>query len=344
MQILRYLLFPVSLLYGVITWLRNKLFDWGIWKQTPIPYPSICVGNLSTGGTGKTPHVLMLNQWFSDENNITIISRGYGRKTKGLVLADQTSNAETIGDEPMLFHTASPQPQVIVTEKRVRAISKLKEKKRPNTLVLLDDAFQHRHVKAGVNLLLTDYNKPYFRDFLLPTGNLREFKSGQKRADYVIVTKCPNTLSDEEKNQYTRRIDLPQTSVYFSTIVYSDWTPLSNCALPIEIEKIVLVTGIANPKPLEEHLSQNFSLKSVIFPDHHAFTRSDIQHIHEIFGNFASDKTILLTSEKDAVRLQAFAEADLLKDFPWFVQKMSVRLDREDDLKEKLKNYVRTIQ
>lgn len=344
MRLLRFILFPISILYGCLTWLRNKLFDWGIKKEMPIPFPSICVGNLSTGGTGKTPHVLLLNQFLSDENEIVIISRGYGRKTKGLVVANDSATAETIGDEPMLFHLAKPTPSVIVSEKRVLAIEHLLQSKIKNPVILLDDAFQHRHVQAGMNILLCDFNKPYFSDFMLPTGNLREFRSGEKRADIVIVTKCPSDLPQKEKEYFQHKIKLQKENVFFSTIHYSEWETFSNLELPMEVKNIILVTGIANPKPLERHLSDTFSLKSVIFPDHHSFTQADIDNIHEIFGNFASDKTILLTTEKDAMRLERFKQAGILNDYPWFVQKMHVQIDRETELKEKLKTYVRKVQ
>jgi tetraacyldisaccharide 4'-kinase len=344
MQLLRYLLLPVSILYGCVTWLRNLLFDWGIKKEMIIPFPSICVGNLSTGGTGKTPHVLLLNQLLSDDNEIVIVSRGYGRKTKGLLLADENATAETIGDEPMLFHNATPQPTVIVSEKRVLAVEAVKQLNKNNPILLLDDAFQHRHVRAGMNILLCDFNKPYFKDFMLPTGNLREFKSGEKRADLVIVTKCPLELTEMDKAYFRNKINRPNENIYFSTIHYSAWEAFSDVEMPSKVENIVLVTGIANPKPLENHLSKTFSLKSVIFPDHYTFTQTDIKDIHEIFGNFASDKTILLTTEKDAMRLEQFKQSGELNNYPWFVQKMHVQIDRETELKEKLKKYVRKVQ
>ncbi len=343
MQFLRYLLFPVSILYGCITWVRNKLFDWGLKKERNIPFSSINIGNLSVGGTGKTPHVLLLNSWLNDFAKITIISRGYGRKTKGLIWADENSTAETIGDEPMLFLKSESKPIVIVSEKRQLAIQALVDKKL-ETIVLLDDAFQHRHVKPGFNILLCDYNRPYFKDFMLPTGNLREFRSGEKRADVVIVTKCPENISAENKEKISSKIALPRSAVFFSTIQYSGWEQLSNLALNEPIEKIVLVTGIANPKPLEGHLKKLFTLKSVIFPDHHEFTPKDIDKIHEIFDNFANENSVLLCTEKDAMRLIKFKTTGKLKDYPWFVQKMSVQIDREKELKDKLVKYVRKVQ
>jgi tetraacyldisaccharide 4'-kinase len=343
MRLLRFLLFPFALLYGVITWLRNKFFDWGWKKELKIPFPSINVGNLSVGGTGKTPHVLLFNEWLSDEKKIIILSRGYGRKTKGLIFADENSTAETIGDEPLLFHQAMQKPTVIVCEKRKEAIINLVSKKIENSIILLDDAFQHRHVKAGLNILLTDFNKPYFNDFMLPTGNLREFRSGVKRANIVIVTKCPNEISETEKKHFFQKIDQPKTNIFFSKIQYSEIVPLYENIVPIEIENIVLVSGIANPQPLEKHLSQFYTLKTVIFPDHHTFTLQDIERIHEIFGKFASEKSIILTTEKDAVRLEEFVADGLLKNYPWCVQKITLKIDREQELKDKLIEYVRKV-
>lgn len=343
MQVLRYILFPFSILYGCITWLRNKFFDWGWKEEFRIPFPSINVGNLSTGGTGKTPHVLLFNQWLSTEKNIFIVSRGYGRNSKGLIWADNESTAETIGDEPLLFHQSASKPTVIVSEKRKLAIQELIDKKIKNSVILLDDAFQHRHVKAGLTILLTDFSKPYFQDFMLPTGNLREFKSGLERSDIVIVTKCPSGINEGVKSTFFQKIDLPKSSIYFSKVEYPAIEPMANFEIPKHIQNIVLVSGIANPKPLEQHLSKSYSLKTVIFPDHHAFTSQDIDRIHEIFGKFASDKTIILTTEKDAVRLEKFKREGRLKAYPWCIQKITLKIDREQELKDKLLEYVRKV-
>ncbi len=343
MQFLRYLLLPFSVLYGCVTWLRNKFFDWGIKKVYNIPFPSIGVGNLSVGGTGKTPHVLLFKNWLAEVNNVTIISRGYGRKTNGLIIANNEATAETIGDEPLLFLNSSPQPMVIVAEKRREAIDLLKKKKE-ETIVLLDDVFQHRHVKPGFNVLLCDFHSPYFKDFMLPTGNLREFKSGEKRADVVVVTKCPYGMTETDKDFFRRNIDHADQNIFFSEIKYFNLESFSNISVNYEVKNAVLVTGIANPKPLEEHLSKDFSLKSVIFPDHHAFTEADIHRIHEIFNNFASENSVILTTEKDAMRLEKFKLKGILKNYPWCVQKMDVQIDREEELKAKVKAYVREVQ
>jgi tetraacyldisaccharide 4'-kinase len=343
MQILRYILFPISILYGLITWLRNKLFDWGCKEEFNIPFPSIAVGNLSVGGTGKTPHVLLFNQWLSNEKNVYIVSRGYGRKAKGLIWANDTSTAESIGDEPLLFYQASPKPMVIVSEKRRLALDDLIKKQIENAVVLLDDAFQHRHVKAGLNILLTDYKQPYFKDFILPTGNLREYRSGVKRANIVIVTKCPIELNEGQKALFYNNINLPNESIFFSRIEYSAIETYVDFELPEQIENIILVCGIANPKPLEKYLSKNYSLKTVIFRDHHSFTSQDIDRIHEIFGKFASDKTIILTTEKDAARLEKLKTEGRLKDYPWCIQKITLKIDKEQELKHKLIEYVRKV-
>jgi tetraacyldisaccharide 4'-kinase len=343
MKIVRFILFPISLLYGCGTWIRNLFFDWGWKKEYKIPFASINVGNLSVGGTGKTPHVLLFLQWLSKGKNIYIISRGYGRKSKGMIWAQPNSNAALIGDEPFLFLQAEEKPSVIVSEKRKVAIDELLKKKVTNALVLLDDSFQHRHVKAGMNILLTDYNQPYFKDYMLPTGDLREFRSGAKRADIVIITKSPSQLSEENKSLFFRSINLPNEAIFFSQIEYSPIETIGEQPLPNKIENIVLVCGIANPKPLEEYLTKKFSLKTVIFPDHHSFTSQDIERIHEIFGKFASDKTIILTTEKDAARLEKFKMDGQLQKYPWCVQKITLKIDREQELKDKLVDYVRTV-
>ncbi|MFA7273372.1 MAG: tetraacyldisaccharide 4'-kinase [Crocinitomicaceae bacterium] len=343
MRLLRFLLLPFSLLYGVVTWVRNKLFDFGLKEQFNIPFPSITVGNLSTGGTGKTPHVLLLNKWLSKEKKVVVVSRGYGRKTKGLLWADENSTAESIGDEPLLFLHAEPKPSVIVSEKRRLAIDDLVKKPIENAVVLLDDAFQHRHVKAGINIVLTDFSKPYFNDFMLPTGNLREFRLGIKRADYVIVTKTPVDLSPAKKEAFSSKIKRKKDTIYFSSIVYSDIETLDKSLLQPEIEYVVLVTGIANPEPLETHLKKKYDVHPVVYPDHYQFKEPDIEDIHGIFGNFAREKTIILTTEKDAVRLEKFKEIGLLKKYPWCIQKITVEIDREQELKDKLIEYVRKV-
>jgi tetraacyldisaccharide 4'-kinase len=343
MRIFYFLLFPISILYGVVTWVRNKLFDWGIKEEFKISFPAINVGNLSVGGTGKTPHILLFNEWLAGEKKIFIISRGYGRKTRGLLWANECSTAASIGDEPMLFHQAIPKPTVIVSEKRRVAVDALIQLKETDCLLLLDDAYQHRHVKAGLNMVLTDYNQPYFKDFMLPTGQLREFRSSINRADLVLVTKCPNDFEKIDKSYFYRRIKKPIDSIFFSKIDYPNIEPLFDFKLPKTIERIVLVSGIANPKPLVQHLSKNYSLKTVIFPDHHAFTLQDIERIHEIFGKFASDKTIILTTEKDAVRLDKFVQDGKLENYPWCIQKITLKIDREQELKDKIIAYVRKV-
>src|SRR6056300_421788 len=207
MKILRYLLFPIVPVYYAVTWLRNKLYDWGVKKSVSYPFPVICVGNLSVGGTGKTPMVEYLVNYLKDDFNLATLSRGYKRKSEGFQLADEHAAAETLGDEPFQFYNKFKDDILVgVDADRQNGIKQLQNFKNGSDIILLDDAFQHRKVKAGFNILLTTYTNPYFKDLVLPTGNLREPRAGAKRADIIVVTKCPESISESEKKDFEKSI------------------------------------------------------------------------------------------------------------------------------------------
>lgn len=360
MKLLRFLAFPFSLLYGCVLWLRNKFYDWNILKSTSFDIPVICVGNLSVGGTGKTPHIEYLIPLLSPQFKVAVLSRGYGRKTKGFLLSDINSTAADIGDEPLQFKTKFPELHIAVDEKRVRGIQNLLQLFPDIQVILLDDAFQHRAVKADFSIVLTDFSKPYFKDYVVPTGTLREFRMGIKRAQSIVVTKCPDVLVPIEKSVFQKAIQ-PKTNqqLHFSYIKYGEFVPFNKQIIsPFGKEyyfehhySIVLFTGIANTQPLEYYLKEKTkNLVPVRFADHHAFTLTDIENIKKIFDNIASANKILLTTEKDVMRLKTPELSDALKHLPLFYIPIEIAFHKEDansgstNFNKQLLDYVTTIQ
>lgn len=302
MKLLRILLFPFAVLYGFITSTRNLLFDKGILKSTSFDIPVIAVGNLSVGGTGKTPQIEYLIRLLSDKYKIATLSRGYKRKSEGFVLADETSNAEILGDEPFQFYQKFSNIQVAVDANRTNGITQLLSQKEKPQIILLDDAYQHRKVKAGFYILLTSYDDLYADDFMLPTGNLRESRSGANRAKIVIVTKCPKNLSDEKQSEIWKKLKLSSSQqLYFTFISYDDAIYGKNKKIAvneIKNESKLLLAGIAKPTPFFDYL-KNENDQCLTFPDHHHFSEKDI----EMIQNKAQNKKII-TTEKDYVRLK----------------------------------------
>lgn len=317
----RYLLLPITWLYGAIIWLRNKLFDKNILKSASFNFPIICVGNLATGGTGKTPMTEYLIRLLKADFKTATLSRGYKRKTVGFAIANEETSALEIGDEPMQFHQKFPDVTVAVGEERMVAIPQLLQQRPETEVIILDDAFQHRQVKAGLNIILTDYSNLYTRDFILPAGDLRDVRSSSKRADIIIVTKCRADMDEAEKKKIIKEIDpLPNQSVYFTTIVYSKPYHLFTKEI-IDIEHdhgILLICGIANPRPIKEHLVKHADSYDMLrFADHHIFDSSDLKEIKQQFDKISQEKKVILTTEKDAVRLQKFEQE--LSNFPIYV-------------------------
>lgn len=300
MIVLRYLLFPFAILYGFITDMRNLLFDLGVLKSQSFTIPIIAVGNLSVGGTGKTPQIEYLIRLLSPKYKVATLSRGYKRKSEGFVLANNYSDAQVLGDEPFQMHLKFPEIKVAVDANRSNGIEKLLALKDAPEVILLDDAFQHRKVKAGFYILLTAYNDLFCDDFMLPTGTLRESRSGTKRADIIIVTKCPETLSESEQEKIKKKIGL-NIPVYFSAIVYDD--KVYNDSEGRNVDEIrnsdkVLLAGIAKPQPFFNYLKSNNNVL-LTYPDHHNFTEGDIKNIREKAG-----EKLIVTTEKDYVRLK----------------------------------------
>ena len=302
MQNLRLLLYPFSILYDGITSLRNYAFDKGILKQHEFDIPIIAVGNLSTGGTGKTPMI----EYFIKKNKglrIGVLSRGYGRKTSGYIELDVNDTVEKVGDEPLQIKIKFKDSIVsAVCEKRVDGINLLLEN-HDLDIILLDDAYQHRHVKANHYVLLTSYGNLYKDDYLLPAGNLRESRSGANRAQTVVVTKCPSSISVEETLEIEKKLDLlPSQELCFSYIAYDDFVYGNNDVVKdlndFKGMQVTVVTGIANPTPFIEYLKKFITVDHLRYTDHHNFTNEEVELIRS--------KKIVITTEKDSVRLRNY--------------------------------------
>ena len=308
MVILRFILFPFTLIYDFVTRIRNYCYDFGLFKSIHFDIPIIAVGNLSVGGTGKTPLIEYLIRSLQHKYKIAILSRGYKRKTKGFIFLDHTHTSEDVGDEPLQFFKKFKKINVAVDENRVNGIQKLKQKE-PLDIILLDDAFQHRKVKASCYILLTKYEDLYTDDFILPTGNLRESKNGAKRAHIIIVTKCPTALTSEKKEEVIRKLNVSsEQHVFFSNISYHKKTS-GKLNIPTEAlsdYEILLLTGIANPTPLVSFLKEKGSkVHHLKYSDHHHFTKKEIDVITAKFDALTSKKKILLTTEKDYMRISS---------------------------------------
>ena len=342
-KFIRYLLFPIALLYGAIVAFRNFLFDTRVIKSSEFDVKTILVGNLSAGGTGKTPHIEYLIRLLGKEYKLATLSRGYGRKTTGFLKATDSSTAKDVGDEPLQFSQKFSDVEVFVDAKRVGGIVEIMSQEEVPEVILLDDAFQHRQLKAGLSILLTDFNSPFYKDFMLPTGNLREFPYGKKRADVIIVTKCPEEMKKEERERMIKKIGTPNIPVFFSKIGYSSPKGIfdeSHYNLD-EYSEILLVTGIANPDSLLDYLSKfNFRLSHLKYQDHYPFSNKDIQKIIETFESKNDSKKVILTTEKDAMRLKEFGG---LKALPIAQIPIEVSLlEREEELNSLIKNYVKS--
>ncbi len=333
MKLLRKILFPIVPVYYIVTWLRNKFYDLG-WKPSKsYTIPIVCVGNLSTGGTGKTPTIEYLIRLLKDEFKVATLSRGYKRETKGFILADDHATATSIGDEPYQFHSKFKDVTVSVDANRQNGIEQLLKLKQPD-VILLDDAFQHRKVKASYSILLTSYSNLYCDDIVLPTGNLREPRSGAKRANVILVTKCPVSLSSSEKENIKKKLQpLKEQEVYFSSISYSETIFSANetsTFKQFDSRKITVVTGIANPLPFLEYLkSKSIDFEHLNFKDHHDFSTSEIEQLKQ--------KEVILTTEKDYVRLK-----DSFKSEPsqlWYLP-ISFKIDNNEAFDAQIESHI----
>jgi len=346
-------LLPLSYLFGSVVGFRNRLFDWGVLRSESFDVPIICVGNLTVGGTGKTPHTEYLVSILHKKFNVAVLSRGYKRKTRGFLLADESSGVREIGDEPFQIKNKFPHITVAVDEKRRRGIHRLLQINPLIDVIILDDAFQHRYVKPGLSILLMDYTRKIYEDQLLPAGRLREPLSSKERANIMIVTKCPTETKPIDIRIVSKYLTLrPHQQLYFSTIQYGEIFPVfdksaSGRPLPDldkENEAVLLVTGIASTRKLKQDLSQfAVALEEINFPDHHNFVQKDIEHIEKVFSQIAAKKKIILVTEKDAVRLQQLPfVTDFLKDNLFYLPIQVDFLDnRAAEFNQKIYDYVK---
>jgi len=347
-NIIRVLLFPFACLYGLVTLMRNKLFDWHILPSESFNIPIISVGNLSYGGTGKTPHVEYLIRLLQKEFKVATLSRGYGRKTKAFVLASEFSSFHEIGDEPLQYSQKFKGIDVAVDEKRRRGIRLLNNLNPDLNAILLDDAYQHRYVKPGLSILLTDFHKLYVNDYLIPTGTLREFRKGAKRADIIIITKTNVVLSPITKRRITNLIKpCKHQKLYFSHIKYAHKIALTDFIESPDKKKyntIILFNGIANSYPFQEYLRNYCSELIVIdFPDHHIYTENDLEKIKTTYLDVFSKNKIIFTTEKDAMRLIKTDLFERIKNLPIFYVPIEIKfhLGGEKGFDKQIVEYVK---
>ncbi|GAB2684177.1 tetraacyldisaccharide 4'-kinase [Mucilaginibacter koreensis] len=345
MKYLRLLLFPFSLLYALVVTLRNWCYDAGWFKSEQFNLPVISVGNLTVGGAGKSPMTEYLVRLFKSEYSLATLSRGYGRKTEGFIIADTQAAAETIGDEPAQFKQKFPEVIVAVCEKRADGIRRLQA---DHNLIILDDAYQHRAVTPGFSILLMEYGRLKEPHLLLPAGNLRELFSGRSRADVIVVSKCPPELNKQQQMELLPYIKpLPHQQVYFTSIAYQPLQSLSTgatIAMPGAGATVFLLTGIANIKPLLQYIRQH--TPGIIlhnYPDHHQFTLKNITKLADDFNRCTSISKLIITTEKDAQRLKNEALMALLQPLPIYVLPIGIQFLNQaaEQFNITIKNYVR---
>ncbi len=311
-------LYPLSLIYGLITGFRNFLYNAEILKSHTFPVPIICIGNLTVGGTGKTPMTEYLANLLKEDFDVAVLSRGYRRKTRGFLFVSETSRSEEIGDEPLQIARNFPEITVAVDRKRVHGVREILEKKPDTGVILLDDAFQHRSITPGYSILLSDFNRLMIHDHMLPYGNLRESLANIKRADIILITKSPETITPIQQRLIFKEIQkAPYQELFFTSLTYKNPLPLFD---DVKAEKkifsrrvkemppdIVLVTGIANPKPLVDYLQKlTGKIINLPFGDHHRFDKRDLEKIMRAWESLRSSRKYLITTEKDAIRLREF--------------------------------------
>ena len=340
---------PLSWLYGMVVHIRHKLFDLKILRSEEFDIPVVCIGNLTVGGTGKTPVAELLIERFSEHYRVGVLSRGYRRRTKGFVLSTPASSARTIGDEPRQMKLKYPSVPVAVCEKRAEGIRLLRKAHPEIELIILDDAFQHRYVEPWVNILLMDYNNPVYRDRLLPWGRLRDTRNQIHRANFVLVTKCPDDLNPLDMRIVINSLGVfPYQSLYFTRMRQGEITPLfadRAVGKVREGDPVIAMSGIANPVPLLESLRKRFDVVAELtFDDHHTYRLSDMRRLEALFAAYPD--AVVLTTEKDAVKLTN------RKKVPEAVQQrlyyvpihVSFVADSESEFLRQLELYVRTNQ
>ena len=342
---MRILLLPISLLYHIVLSIRHKLYDWHILKSKRFEKPVICVGNLKLGGTGKTPHTEYLIRLLKNDYRVATLSRGYGRQTKGFKLAEASSTYNDLGDEPLLYFKKFPGIQVAVDEDRVDGVTHLFGEQGVE-VVLLDDAFQHRSINAGLNILLTEYQRLYMDDYLFPAGTLRDVRSAAKRADIIVISKAPKDLSEQEKQQITDKLNTSENQkVYFSYLEHTALQPLNEAAKAFSLEEAdgaFAFCGIGNPKPFVEELKKRYHAVDFLpFGDHHAYKENDMKAVLDWYDKLDGEKKIIVTTEKDAARLTNSPYLCQFERTPLYDLPVTVRFHEEEKFNEEILKYVR---
>ena len=346
MNSLRLLLLPIAILFGIVIFFRNLFYDMGIFPSEEFKQGVIVIGNLSTGGTGKSPMTEYLIRLLKNNFSIATLSRGYKRHSKGFLIADTNSTSFQIGDEPLQFKKKFPDLTVSVDENRRHGIKKLLSQFPELKTILLDDAFQHRKVKAGLSILLSDYGNMFYDDFLLPAGTLREWRSGKKRADVIIATKCPANITPVEKRIIIKKINPePHQHVFFSHINYGN--PVSvfvktNLVLDKNLS-VILMTGISNPRPLEDYLEKKVgTIIPFHFPDHHEYSLVEANQLIEKFNSISSNNKVIITTEKDAMRLDKPGLIEVLSKLPMYYIPIEITFDEKEkeDFNKLITDYV----
>lgn len=320
----RILVFPFALLFGIIVFVRNKLYDWGIFRSKHFDIPTIAVGNLAVGGSGKSPHIEYLIRLLKKDYTVATLSRGYKRKTKGFRLAKQHATAREVGDEPAQFKHKFRTATIAVDGNRRRGIKKIMQADPYTDVILLDDAFQHRAVKPGLSILITDFHNPYPEDFLMPSGTLREHASGAKRADIIIVSKTHNVLSPITKRRFQKAIKpRPHQQLLFTYFKYGKIRHVFDGSIPPQklpqYSNIIMLTGIANPYPLEEKLAPHCNeMIKFTYPDHYNYKKKDFKKIKEAYDDVFTKNKVIITTEKDATRILSAEGHEIIKDLPLY--------------------------
>lgn len=349
-KIVKILLAPFSLLYGMIMSLRDFFYRKGLLKSVEFNLPVISVGNLSVGGAGKTPHIEYIILLLRDYINLATLSRGYRRKSRGYLEVQPRMTAEQVGDEPLQFKRKFPEVMVTVSESRSFGIPQIVSQKPDTQLILLDDAFQHRSVKPGLNVLLTEYSHPFTRDYLLPSGRLREWRSGYERADVIVVSKCPKELTEAQREAFIAEINpLPHQQVYFSYYRYFRPYYIFDGRYRANLQAdwdVLLISAIARTEYLTDYLSEKVgTVRSLEFEDHHYFTKSDMADLKRAYNELTSPKKIIITTEKDAMRMEAHRDFLVEERLPIFALPLQVQfhfnqgVDFDQQIKDFLLNF-----
>jgi tetraacyldisaccharide 4'-kinase len=335
--VIRVLLLPFALLYGLGVGLRNLLYRIGVLRSVKFDLPVVSVGNLTVGGTGKSPHIEYLLRWLTQYLEVAVLSRGYGRKTEGFRMVSTIDTANEVGDEPLQFKRKFPETPISVGESRSFGIPELVKRYPETQCILLDDAFQHLAVTPGLNIMLTEYNRPFTRDWLLPSGRLREWRHGYRRADIIIVTKCPGDLTEQQRQAMLYEIDpYPRQRVYFSRYHYGVPYNLQRRELqrPLDLNTdVLLVSAIANTDYLLKYLGEtSHSVQTMEFEDHHYFAENEINDIARRFNRITGRDKIIITTEKDATRLELHADFFQKNNLPIYVLPIEVAFCDTDEI------------